>query len=105
MPSSEEIEVVSKEEIRNLFNQSEYPRMIATGQLTRILYKEKPIPIPQRLALPMGTVQQYVRYVDADGKWVVEFHQFRCPDGSLGGSGLPDPKRLRLGSRILRCSY
>ena len=32
------------------------------------------------------------------GNWVVEVHQDLGPDGTRGGSGKPDPKRLRVGS-------
>jgi hypothetical protein len=33
-------------------------------------------------------------YDDASGVMVAVVHQYLRPDGSLGASGLPDPKRL-----------
>jgi len=33
-------------------------------------------------------------YFNEQGRQVAIVHQFRRPDGSLGGDGLPDPKEL-----------
>ena len=50
---------------------------------------------------PTCTRSQAIRYFDADGRWIVEVHRYLRPDGTLGGSGRADPKRLRLSNRIL----
>jgi len=42
---------------------------------------------------PPGTITQMVSYFEK-GEEVVRLHQFVLPDGSLGGSGLPDPKTI-----------
>jgi hypothetical protein len=36
-----------------------------------------------------------------DGQLMAIVHQYRLPNGELGASGLPDPKWLRDGDRIL----
>ena len=43
---------------------------------------------------PPGTRSQMVAYVDASGQRVALVHQYLRPDGTLGGSGRPDPKLL-----------
>lgn len=44
---------------------------------------------------PLGTVSQFLSYRDAKtGEELARVHQYQRPDGSLGGSGKPDPKRL-----------
>lgn len=42
-----------------------------------------------------------MRYYDDLGQ-VAVVHQIRSPDGSLGASGKPDPKYLRLDDMILK---
>jgi hypothetical protein len=48
-----------------------------------------------------GTVSQRIFYY-RQGKLVAVVHQYIRPDGSLGGSGRPDPKWLRDGNTILK---
>ncbi len=43
---------------------------------------------------PPGTRSQMVRYLDANGFEVARVHQYLRPNGKLGGSGRPNPKRL-----------
>ncbi len=33
-------------------------------------------------------------YLDAGGQEIARVHQYLLPDGGIGGSGRPDPKRL-----------
>src|ERR1700678_2347899 len=42
---------------------------------------------------PIGTVSEIVPY-RLKGKQIAICHQYRLPNGSLGASGLPDPKML-----------
>ena len=52
-------------------------------------------PSPQKSKQPYCTTSEILTYYDANtGLKVAEVHQYVRPDGSLGGSGLPDPKRL-----------
>ena len=69
--------------------------MIARGQLVpQIIRQGSPDP---RKGEPPGTKSQLIRYVDRAGQSVVLVHQYLRPNGTLGASGRPDPKRLRLG--------
>jgi len=50
---------------------------------------------------PPGTRSQRIAYMR--GEVVVAIvHQYLLPDGRIGASGLPDPKWLRDGNRILK---
>ena len=48
------------------------------------------------------TNSQIVRYFDTSNKLIAVVHQIRNPDGTLGASGMPDPKYLDLGHQILK---
>lgn len=81
-------------DLRALFNREVLPR-IERGELLPVLVSEgQPNPRMQQLA---GTRSQVVEYVDSQGGRLVVValvHQYVRPDGSLGGSGRPDPKRV-----------
>jgi len=42
------------------------------------------------------TKSQYLLCFDRDGNNVLELHRFKNPDGTLAGSGKPDPKRISI---------
>ena len=50
---------------------------------------------------PPGTRSQRVAYMRGN-QLVAIVHQYVLPDGRIGASGLPDPKWLRDGNRILK---
>jgi hypothetical protein len=43
---------------------------------------------------PFCTWTQEVFYIDANNDEIARVHQYLRPDGTLGASGLPDPKQL-----------
>ena len=55
---------------------------------------------PETVGEPFCTHAQYIRYFDADNNWVADVFQYLRRDGTIGASGRPDPKRLRLGGQI-----
>lgn len=73
---------------------------IENGTLIPDVVRDTPLSQPQRKGEPPGTRSQFIRYLDRGGQWVVEIHQYLRPDGTLGGSGKRDPKRLRIGNTI-----
>lgn len=75
--------------------------MIAEGQLAAEVLSDRELKKWRERGQEEGTRSQVLRYLDAEGRWLVEVHQYLRPDGSLGASGQPDPKRLRLQDRIL----
>jgi hypothetical protein len=44
--------------------------------------------------VPFCTRSQLISYLDDAGQEVARVHQYLQPDGTLGASGRPDPKRL-----------
>ncbi|MEX2431140.1 MAG: hypothetical protein WD645_04395 [Dehalococcoidia bacterium] len=86
--------------LRDVFNKSELVRLTGTGELSALVRRDAIVRHPERIGEVAGTRSQLVRYIDADGELLVEVHQYLRPDGSLGASGLPDPKRMRVGDEI-----
>lgn len=76
--------------------------MISSGQLTPQYLRDEPLkePAKRKYPEPDGTRSQVIRYYDSNGQWVVTIHQYLRPDGTLGATGKPDPKRLRIGHTI-----
>jgi hypothetical protein len=48
------------------------------------------------------TRSQEISYFDANNQEVARVHQYLKPDGNLGGSGRPDPKRVFQGGVLYR---
>ena len=80
-------------EMRCRFNRGRYWQRIQTGELTAV-YKRNKHPAPLSSGQPHCTRSQEVYYYDANNREVARVHQYLRPDGSLGGKGKPDPKRL-----------
>ena len=96
------IKYVSPNIIRRKFKDSQYPAMIAEKKLVPKYLRNKVLTNPQarRHPEPPGTRSQVIRYSDQNGNWFVEVHQYLRPDGRLGASGKPDPKRLKISGTI-----
>ena len=77
--------------------------MIADGTLVPEYLRNNLLKEPDKRKYPEphGTRSQTVRYYDSNGQWVVVVHQYLRPDGTLGASGKQDPKRLRVGNRVV----
>jgi hypothetical protein len=41
-----------------------------------------------------GTLSQFIKFFGENGSPVLMVHQFLRPDGTIGASGLPDPKMM-----------
>ena len=87
--------MTSAAEIRRLFNDGEFLARVQRGELTEALVTESH-PSPPRASLPDCTRSQILAYFDPQGVKVALIHQYLRPDGSLGASGRPDPKKLLL---------
>jgi hypothetical protein len=83
-----------------MFNESQYPSMIADGLLIPKFLRDAHLKEPQKRKEPWCTRSQMIRYSDKSGQWVVEIHQYLRPDKTIGGKGRPDPKRLRIGNTV-----
>jgi hypothetical protein len=80
------------ETLRRLFNESGYWELAKQGKLHEKIYSEEPP--KKRSGEPPGTLSQIVAYLDEQGRQVAVVHQYLRKDGTLGGWGRPDPKKL-----------
>ncbi len=87
------VEIVTREQIRKLFNAAGYEDEARSGKFTEKLIREGH-PSPADSGEPPCTKSQIVAYFDKRGYQVALVHQYVRTDGSLGGSGRPDPKKL-----------
>lgn len=93
---------VATEELRRLFNEGRYWERVRSGELYEVLYREGH-PSPKDSHEPPCTRSQIIAYLDAQGRQVAIVHQYLRKDGSLGGSGKPDPKKLFHRGKIYLC--
>jgi len=80
--------------IRKIFNDNGYFERVNSKAWTTRIVESEPIrhPFPGH---PRGTRSQIVHYLNERGLVMAIVHQYRKPDGSIGGKrGLPDPKFL-----------
>ncbi len=101
MPQVPDVEVfVSPRILRDQFNNSQIPALIERGCLVAEYKRDAHLEHPERVGEQWCTRGQMVRYLDAQGIWVVEVFQYLRSDGSLGASGRADPKRMRVDNEI-----
>lgn len=92
-----DITYTSPEEVRAVFNAYVLPR-VRSGELAELVQgSSAPSPTSGQ---PPGTTSERVVYLD-DGRQIAVAHRFVAPDGSIGGSGRPDPKAVRFGNEWL----
>jgi hypothetical protein len=89
------IERIPVSELRRKFNEGQYYERLRAGELSELVLEEGH-PSPPRAQEPFCTRSQLVAYYEGGTK-VAEVHQVVRPDGDLGASGRPDPKRLLAG--------
>lgn len=90
------VKYISEQSIREIYNASQYPTLIANEKLRKEFLRNSHLEEPGKKALPWCTHSQMIRYYDEKDQWVVEVHQYLLPDNTIGASGKPDPKRLRI---------
>lgn len=91
---------VSEDEIRRTFNGLGWFALVEEGTYTAVLKRNSHLSSPPE-GEPFCTHSQIAYYYDTSGQPIAIVHQYRRPDGHLGASGLPDPKRLFLSDRII----
>jgi hypothetical protein len=82
-----------------MFNDGCFWEQAKSGKLRAVLMTEKH-PSPQRSGHPFCTLSQTLAYFDEQDQEVARVHQYKLPDGTLGASGRPDPKRLLINGII-----
>jgi len=90
---------VSKAELQQIFNEGGYVERLQRNELLASVERERPA--PPGAGQPPGTRSCTVWYFDLHFNRVALVHEYRLPDGSIGASGRPDPKRIILEGEIL----
>jgi hypothetical protein len=84
---------LSAQEIRRRFNDGQYWERLLTGEFRSFLAKSVHAN-PQISGQPYCTRSEMVSYLDSQDNEIALVHQYLRPDGTVGGSGRPDPKRI-----------
>lgn len=84
--------ILSPQMLRKKFNNSQLARSLET--LDRKYLRNAVLKDPSSRSEPKGTRSQTIRY-SKGGQWLLEVHQYLRPGNTIGGKGLPDPKRIR----------
>ncbi len=92
---------VESDEIRRLFNKSGLFERAEQGELKSVLMVDRLVQPEARL--PEGTRSQMIWYLGHGGQKLALVHQYLLPDGTIGGSGRPDTKRMILDDEIIYC--
>jgi len=95
------VRYVGSQMIRQAFNASQLYHRLLSGDLQGTLRKDRHLSRARaaNLGSPYCTRSQMLAYFDT-GQLVAIVHQYLQPDGTLGASGRPDPKWLRVGQDI-----
>ena len=79
--------------LREIFNENNYWSKLQAGDFTHKMRKDRH-PCSPAANQPFCTKSQIVEYYDGNGRKVAIVHQYLRTNGTLGGSGLPDPKMV-----------
>lgn len=79
--------------MRQKFNDGKLWERVQTGELSSVVIRYSH-PAPEAANQPFCTQSQEVSYRDQTNEEIARVHQYLRPDQTLGGSRLPDPKRL-----------
>jgi hypothetical protein len=93
MNSLPPIERVDQHELRRIFNTGRFWEKAQAGELKQQLLRDGH-PAPPAAPVPLCTRSQLISYFTQDGQEVARVHQYLLPDGRIGASGMPDPKRV-----------
>ena len=90
---------VSPTELRQMFNDGHFWERVQQGTLRCVVQKSRHCRVPP-VGEPLCTHSQIACYYDQDDEEVARVHQYRRPDGTIGASGRPDPKRLLVNGTV-----
>jgi hypothetical protein len=88
-------------EMQKMFNEGGFWEKTKTGELTTVILEQRH-PALTAANEPHCTYSQMVSYRDSANNEVARVHQYLRPDGAIGASGKPDPKRLLADGTLYR---
>lgn len=71
-----------------------------TEEITTKIFKDSHVIEPPQ-GHPICTRSQMVKYQSPEGEILAVVHQYLLPNGKIGASGKPDPKKLYLENEII----
>jgi len=92
---------VTEAEIQRAFNKGEFWEQAKSGVLKVGLFHPERHANPVRTGQPYCTRSQMLVYSTQDGTPIALVHQYLRPNGTLGASGKPDPKKLVIDNELL----
>jgi hypothetical protein len=92
---------ISAKEMCEIFNEGQYWERVQKGEFSAVLLEDRH-PSLTLANEPFCTHSQMVSYLDSQNDEVARVHQYLRPDKTIGASGRPDPKRLRVGDTLYR---
>jgi len=98
------VEWVTEDIIRQYFNDGQFVEKLKSGQLVAHTKRSSHPNKPPR-GEPICTWSQIVYYCTLSGRTIAIVHQYLRPDGTIGASGLPDPKSLILKDKIISVRF
>jgi hypothetical protein len=82
-----------------MFDAEKFDDKIRNGHVTQRVASDHH-PSAPKARVPYCTRSQLVQYLDGAGTELATAHRYLQPDGSLGTSGKPDPKRMLKDGRL-----
>lgn len=77
--------------LRRAFNEQRYFERAQSGDLSIEVQRDSH-PEPSPVGHPGCTRSQFIFFIESGDTYVAAAHCYLLPDGSLGGSGRPDPR-------------
>lgn len=84
-----------------MFNEGGFWAKATSGEFTTVTLESRH-PALTATNEPHCTYSQMISYHDTAGNEVARVHQYLKPDGTLGASGKPDPKRIFVDGTLYR---
>jgi len=86
--------------MRRMFNEERFVERAERGEIKAVVVHSG-TPSPD-VGLPDGSKSELVSYRDLNNLELSRAHQYVLPDGRIGASGMPDPKRVLKGGKLYR---
>jgi hypothetical protein len=92
---------VTEWKMRWLFQRHHFLAKVSNGELVPSITRDTH---PSRTVAnePFCTRTQEISYLDGNRQEVARVHQYLRTNGTIGASGRPDPKRLKIGTQLYR---
>src|SRR5690242_3554705 len=96
---------IDKWEMRRRFNCGGYHKRALKGEFTVLPYKPRKRPqlASSTSGQVPGTLSGMIEFRDHNNRTIAKLHRFVRPDGTVGASGLPDPKVLFENGTLFHC--